>query len=241
MIIERIKRKIEPEMCILPQSTPVIYFGNYDTAKACTVSLNPSDKEFVDNSGILLDNKSRERLYSRKKLNKSDNDELTDDEAKTVLKYCINYFSIRPYIRWFNPFDKFINYYGGYSYYDGSCVHLDLVQWATDKKWSNIPENIINKHIESDLPVLRYLLNKNFEIMFLNGKTVINNISECLNIKLNKKRMTYEVNGKNKKLDIYHGSYKNIEVLGWNLDLQHSFGGNDEKIIISDSIKNILK
>jgi len=44
VIIERIKRKIEPEMYILSQSTPVIYFGNYDTAKACTVSINPSDR-----------------------------------------------------------------------------------------------------------------------------------------------------------------------------------------------------
>jgi len=67
VIIERIKRKIEPEMYILPQSTPVIYFGNYDTAKACTVSLNPSDKDFVNNSNILLDNENSERLCSRKK------------------------------------------------------------------------------------------------------------------------------------------------------------------------------
>jgi hypothetical protein len=241
VIIERIKRKIEPGMYILSQSTPVIYFGNYDKAKACTISLNPSDKEFVNNSNILLDNENSERLCSRKNLNKSDNDELTDDEAEIVLRYCTDYFDINPYTNWFNPFDKFINYYGGYSYYDGSCVHLDLVQWATYKKWSNISENIRHKHIESDLPVLKYLLNKNFKIMFLNGITVVNNASECLNIKLDKKGIAYKVNGNNKKLEMYYGSYNNIEVLGWNLNLQRSFSGDEEKRIICDTIKNILK
>jgi hypothetical protein len=57
MILERIKRKIDPGMYIVPQSTPIIYFGNYDAAKACTISLNPSNKEFVDDSKILLDKK----------------------------------------------------------------------------------------------------------------------------------------------------------------------------------------
>ena len=241
MIIERIKRKIEPEMYILPQSTPVIYFGNYDKAKACTISLNPSDKEFVNDSSFLLDNENSERLCSRKKLNKADNDELTDDEAETVLRYCKDYFNKNPYTWWFNPFDKFINYYKGYSYYDDSCVHLDLVQWATCEKWSKIPENTRNKHIVSDLPVLKYLLNKNFEIMFLNGITVVSNISEYLKIKFDRKKMTYRVNSMNKELEIYHAIYNDIEVIGWNLNLQRSFGGNDEKRIICNAIKNILK
>ena len=191
MIIERIKRKIEPGLYIVPQSTPIIYFGNYDTAKACTVSLNPSNKEFTNGSDILLDYKNKERLCSRKRLKKQDIDELTDEEVEIVLDYCKNYFTIKPFKNWFNPFNCFINIYCGYSYYEDSCVHLDLVQWATYKKWSDVPENVRQKHLKNDLSILKYLLSKNFEIMFLNGITVVNNISQYLGIRHISKKMVY--------------------------------------------------
>ena len=239
MILERIKRKIEPEMYILPQSTPVIYFGNYDTAKACTVSLNPSNKEFVDNSDILLDDKSRERLCSRKKLKKSDSDELTDDEAKTVIKYCTDYFSINPLKVWFDPFNYFIEQYGNYSYYRSTCVHLDLVQWATYKKWSEIPENIKQKHLVNDLPVLKHLLNKYFEIMFLNGSTVVDNVRKCLNINLKEKSTMFKnTNNISKPLSIYHGKYNKTDIIGWNLYLHSAaVGGYENKSMLCDIIK----
>ncbi|AEF83808.1 hypothetical protein TREPR_3649 [Treponema primitia ZAS-2] len=160
MIIERLKQRIEPDMCITPQTTPIIYFGNYDKSKACTVSLNPSDKEFVNSSGCLLDINHKERLCSRKKLNKNGNEDLTDAEAETVLEFCNNYFHLRPYKSWFNQFDYFIKQFGNYSYYDDTCVHLDLVQWATSPKWDKVPQNIRQKHLDKDLPVLKYLLKK---------------------------------------------------------------------------------
>jgi len=242
VIIERIKRKIEPQMFIVPQSTPVIFFGNYDKARACTISLNPSNKEFVDQSDRLLDERSRERLCSRKKLNKTDNEELTDDDANIVIKYCTDYFKLRPYRLWFDPFNYFIERYGNYSYYKDSCVGLDLSQWATSKKWNEIPENLRHKLVANDLPVLKYLLNKDFEIMFLNGRTVVENISECLDISLKNILTTFKnTNNIDKELVIYHWQYKNIEVVGWNIYLQSAaVGGNENKNIFCDLIKKRL-
>ena len=165
MLIERIKRKIETGLCITPMTTPVVYFGNYEKAKVCTVSLNPSDIEFVNSRGILLDNANQERLCSRLKLNKKDDEELSDGEAEQVLQYCNGYFKLRPYL-WFNKLEHFIKHFNGYSYFDGSCVHLDLVQWATTPKWSDLDEDIKQKHIDNDKPVLLYLLKKNLTIFF---------------------------------------------------------------------------
>jgi hypothetical protein len=239
MIIERIKRKIEKDLLIVPQSTPIIYFGNYDKAKACTISLNPSNKEFVDGSNILLDNRHLERLCTRKQLHKSDNEELTDNDAEIVLEYCNNYFKKRPFNMWFKPFDYFIKKYGDYSYYDDTCVHLDLVQWATSDKWSVLSPLIRQKHLDNDLHVLKYLLNKNFETMFLNGKTVVDSVSKCLNINLTKKTIPFiNANGKTTELTISHGRYNQIEVIGWNVYLQSaSVGGNENKHILCDLIK----
>jgi hypothetical protein len=226
MIIERIKRKIEPDMCVVPQTTPVIYFGDYNSARACTISLNPSNLEFVDKSNKLLDEKT-ERLCSRKKLNRADNESLSDDDAETVLKYCTNYFNFRPYNLWFKPFDKFIKRYGDYSYYDGTCVHLDLFQWATYKKWTELPSSIKQKHLDDDLPILKYLLKKDFEVMFLNGNKVVKNVCDCLNIKLKEESKPFKDNS----VVIYHGEYNSIKVIGWNLYLQSAACAGSESVL----------
>ncbi len=78
--------------------------------------------------------------------------------------------------------------------------------------------------------------------MFLNGRTVVDNISECLDIKLKNISTTFK-NAKNINQDItiYHGEYKNIEVVGWNIYLQSAaVGGNENKNIFCDLIKKQL-
>jgi hypothetical protein len=243
MILERIKRKIEPGMFITPQSTPIVYFGEFNNAISCTISLNPSDKEFINNSGKLLDLENMERLCSRKKLKVEDNVVLSDNEANIVLKYCDEYFQRKPYKIWFDPFDYVIKKLGNYSYYNGSCVNLDLIQWATTPKWDKVPEDIRNKHLEYDLPFLRYLLlEKNFEVMFLNGKTVAENIEKHLNIVLNKKQTTF-INSNNieRKLTIYTGKYRNMNIIGWNIYLTSpELGGYKNKEILCNKIKEYV-
>ncbi|MDR2584237.1 MAG: hypothetical protein LBC75_12215 [Fibromonadaceae bacterium] len=231
---DRIKRKIEPDMCVVQQTTPVIYFGDYDSARACTISLNPSNLEFVDKSKKLLE-LDKERLCSREKLKKTDNDELTDEDAEKVLKYCKNYFKYRPYKSWFDPFNKFVEHYEEYSYYKGTCVHLDLVQWATDPTWKDIPTFIKQKHLDNDLPILKHLLKKNFEVMFLNGITVVENVRAYLNIKLEPKTIPFT---ETQKVTIYYGKYNNIKVVGWNLYLQSAACAGKEKRLC-DLIKSL--
>ena len=239
MIVERIKRKIEPGLYIVPQSTPIIYFGNYDNAKACTISLNPSNKEFVYNKNELLDYRKKERLCSRKILNKSDSDVLSADDAEIVLKYCKECFYKNPFNTWFKPFNYFISQYGGYSYYNGTCVHLDLVQWATFEKWSKVPENIKQLHIKNDLPVLKYLLEKDFEIIFLNGETTVNNVCNYLEIDIIKKPTIFtNINGSASNLIVYTGKYNKTHIVGWNPYLQSAaVGGNENKQILCNTIK----
>jgi len=239
MIVERIKRKIEPNMCITPQTTPIVYFGNYNKAVSCTISLNPSDKEFINNSGKLLDFQHKERLCSRKKLLKDDNVELSDDDVNVVLGYCNNYFHNNPLKLWFNQIEYVIKNLGGYSYYDSSCVHLDLVQWATTPKWNDIPVNIKEKHLRLDLPFLKYLLNKDFETMFLNGKTVVENVKNHLNLTLDETNTQFvNCNGKRSDLSIFTGKYKTMNIIGWNLYLQSAaVGGNENKDLLCEIIK----
>ena len=243
MLIERIKRKIEPGLGITPGTTPVVYFGNYEKAKVCTVSLNPSNIEFVNNRrGILLDNLNKERLCSRIKLNKRDDEELSDSEAEQVLQYCNNYFQLRPY-SWFNNLEHFIKRFNGYSYKNGTCVHLDLVQWATTPKWNDLDVDIRQKHIDNDKPVLLHLLEKNFEYIFLNGRTVAETVFDHLGIARKEITTSYSNINSNdvKRIKIYCGKYNNSKVLGWNLTLQNSVPGENNIQLFCDLIKNNIK
>jgi len=242
MIIERIRRPIENNMYITKGSTPVIYFGDYDSAEACTISLNPSDREFLDeNGGILTGNE--ERLCSRRKLGKRDGDLLTEEDAEKVLEYCKNYFTKNPY-DWFVKFNYLIKKFG-YSYYNNTCVHLDLVQWATTPFWRDISENIKLIHIKNDLPVLEYLLNnKNnkFKVIFLNGSTVISNMCSYLKgMNVNEKRAIYKnTRGRETNIKVYTRNYNNIKIIGWSVYLQNPpVGGDYTNIdILYDTIKD---
>jgi len=242
-IIERIKRKIEPNMCITSRTTPVIYFGNYEEARACTISLNPSDREFYDAGGKLL---RPARLYSREDFGKRDDEELTESDAIKVKEACDNYFNKEPYGnpygKFFDPFDIFLNKFWKYSYYHGTCVHFDMVQWATTPPWGRIrQDDIKNKLLDSDLPVLGCLLGKKFEVIFLNGSKVVNTLSKCLNIKESKQVMFKDVKGNNHVFTGHLGKYNEAVVKGW--DLFYPYDVEDDHISRNnfwEAIKNMI-
>jgi hypothetical protein len=243
-IDERIKLPIPPNMGITTRTTPVIWFGNYERAKVCSISINPSDKEFYrhpkgQDDYVIPENLLRyktARLCSREELKKDDNEPLNDSDAKKIKEYCNNYFNKNPYKGWFSHFEYFLNKIGGYSYYDGTCVHLDMVQWATTPTWGGLQKCVREKHIINDLPILKQLLEKDFEVMFLNGKSVVKNISKQLKIKLSEKTALINSN----KIYIYTGEYNKTKVIGWNHPLQRSVLGNPKnKDILCDLITNL--
>ena len=236
---ERIKLPIPPNLKVTTRSTPVIWFGNYEQAKVCTISINPSDNEFYrhpkgQDDYVILDNllKNRfARLCSREELRKNDDDPLDDNDVTKIRERCNNYFGRNPYRAWFDAFEHFLRRFGGYSYYDGTCVHLDMVQWSTTPIWSELLDDVQEKHLKNDLPILKHLLEKDFETMFLNGESVVENVSEYLNVKLSVKTAPFN----NKTLKISIGEYNRTKVIGWNLPLQYSSFANID--ILCDLIK----
>jgi hypothetical protein len=209
VILNRVKRQIENDLNIMEGTIPIVYFGNYNSAKACTVSINPSQREFLHGN--------EKRMCLRKEFKKKDSEELTLENAQTILEYCNSYFKRKNPNPWFNELECFIKFFD-YSYYNDSCVHLNLVQWCTTPIWSKIKDkNVKSEHLFNDIDVLETLLkNKNFEYIYLNGITVVSEFEKCFNtIKLDKKKETY----RNKNVELYIGSHENTKILGWNLFL----------------------
>ena len=233
IISERIKKPIESNMNITGGTTPVIYFGDFDSAKACTISINPSDREFLDQEGNILSG-GEERLCSRKKIGKKNEDTLSNDNVKSILNSCSSYFSNNPYRQWFNRMECMINKFGysyGYSY-DGTndylkkerCIHLNLIQWSTTPFWSKIGDDEIKKqHLYNDISILTFLLDsKRFENIIINGSTVANTLDEyLLEEKLQQKPLSF-INTNDNRINFtkYTGNYKNMKIIGWSTPLQ---------------------
>lgn len=212
MLFERVQRSIPSDLFIVPQSTPIPFFGNYSSAKACTISINPSYREFSDRRGLLL---KKERLTSRAQLKCADAQMLSVKEAQVVIQSCNMYFKNNPYRGWFDKYEEYIRHFG-YSYYDDSCVHLDLVQWATSPIWSRLPETVKNRLLQDDIPFLEHLIGKGFERIFLNGKTTVSQVASSMSIKLTGSQIKFQ----NRNATIYQGTLKNADVIGCSLYLQ---------------------
>ncbi|WP_128547816.1 hypothetical protein [Larkinella soli] len=218
-ILNRLGQSIPPNLSITPHTTPVAFFGDFDNASACTISINPSHCEFYNKTTILTGGKKR--LISRKELNRHDSEELSQAEAKLVFDFCKNYFKTRPYKGWFNKYDEFLKLFG-LSYYNGSTVHLDVVQWATTPLWSSLTETQRQILLKNDLPFLISLLEKDFNLIFLNGNTVVSALQDFLGIQLVKKVAFFKPNSQSHafRFNIYLGNYNNSKVIGWSPYLQ---------------------
>lgn len=218
---ERIKQPIAPSLCITKRSTPIPFFGHYETAEACTVSLNPSAREFCDRSGKIIEPPG-ERLYSRSMIGKSDDEPLDEADAEQALAYCTAYFNRRPYKSWFNKYERFLKAFS-LSYYSGSVVHLDLVQWATTPSWGDLTNDVKDRLLARDLPFLKELLKKKFRFIFLNGKTTVSEVSKHLDLSL--REVEVSVDDKITST-IYFGVYKTSKVIGWSKYLQSAAIGS---------------
>jgi hypothetical protein len=187
------ERVIERAMALYPQieelvafSTPVVSFGNPRLARVATLGINPSSNEFQIGNGnkTPLGGEIPKRLVDTQVLGIESPIRLTRDQALQVIEGCYQYFygqNANPY-EWFLKLEEFILKPAGFTYYgpDATACHLDLVQWATDPVWDSIASKSTKELLlKQDKEFLRYQLTSyNFEYVFLNGSTAINQFKE---------------------------------------------------------------
>jgi len=218
----RLRQKPPAEAPIVSGSTPVLSFGNPMTAKIATLGLNPSDKEFLDRDGLDLECRER-RLETLTSLNVKSLIDAPLHVLEAVVDGCNGYFQKCPY-SWFRKLE-FVLQECGTSYYNGTACHLDLVQWATDSKWSEIWDGVRAMLLRDDFPfLLEQLQNSNIKTLLLNGNAVVKEFSAMTKIKL--VLQPKKITGKT-KLFVGRGP-RNILVVGWSTNLQNSYGVSNE-------------
>lgn len=172
----RICREPPDMSLVVPDSTPVLCFGDQRTARVATLGINPSFREFLGADARLLTGRQR-RLQTLQSLGAVRLSELTDDQVRRVLDDCYDYFDGNP-CEWFDALGPVLEQFG-VSYKDRSACHLDLVQWATEQAWTcrNVSKAQRRRLLDEDEPFLIKQLSWDrpgvgrFELILVNGDT----------------------------------------------------------------------
>ncbi len=215
--ISRTRKIIPPDLAVVPQSTPIVAFGRFDTAQVASVGINPSHREFLHKSGAPLETAKR-RFVSRLHLGVPDGEPLTDVQAEEVVATTRDYFSTNPYKTWFNPMEKWVLQPLGASYWAGTATHLDLSQWATKPVWKDLTAYQQLSLLEQDASFLRWQIHhRRFETVVVNGKGAINQLADSGIATLHQ---VDQVRFEDTVIELWATEVEGTRFLGWNRYLQ---------------------
>lgn len=221
---------------VIPWSSPIPVFGNLSRSHVATLGLNPSNREFVDAEGNEL-NGERRRFETLGSLGLAHWGNAGAGHVHQILKSFRCYFSNNPYDAWFKKLDTVIAETGA-SYYCGTACHLDLVPYATFRKWGNLSleqRELLFKLSGSTLPQL--LRDSPVRVLVLNGASVAAHFQQVFGVQLQqipipewslRSASNSPVMGQAFEAAIHSlGGVplnRSIVVLGFNHNIQSSFG-----------------
>jgi hypothetical protein len=162
-MVERLRRIEAPSS--VPGSLPVLHFGELERARVATIGLNPSWQEYLTPGGSELDGAQR-RLETLRSIGAADRPSLTDEHCARAIEAMHTYFEPgKPVYAWFRPLARVAQGLG-VSFTDGSAVHLNLVQEATNPAWSKLPPRDVEQLLDQDLDFLRWQI-ETFDLALL--------------------------------------------------------------------------
>jgi len=230
-IEKRIRQRVPEGLSIVPDSTPVVAFGDIRKARVVTIGWNPSWREFLERDGRRLKQRRLEDLSS---LGVSDLSSASGDLIGRVFEACNNYFcGPNPFKRYFKVLDKLLRPLGA-SYFNETACHLDLVQWATDPVWSKLKPSQKETLLRADIPFLRRQLSEEqIELVLLNGSGIADAFQ---------RRLGYQLAG-NKVGDatLFIGrTQQRANIIGWNKNLQQRGVTNQYIEMVAKAIKQFV-
>lgn len=220
-LIERVGRPPPAGAYVVPGSTPVVAFGNARVATVATLGLNPSRVEFLDRAGNELP-EPRRRLETLRSLGVASLAGALDATVARVVAGCDSYFQRNPYWQWFRPLEELLAPLGA-SYAAGTACHLDLVQWATDPVWGQLPPLTRQRLVGDDAAFLqRQLGEEHIRTLLLNGAGVVATFAAAYGVSL---RQVREVADRKVRCKVVAGvGPRGLAVVGWSTNLQSGFG-----------------
>ena len=159
---------------VIPWSSPVPLFGNLSGALLATIGINPSNREFVDGTGKKLSGQGQ-RFHTLESLGLENWEDADTRHLEAVLESYISYFTWNPYQTWFGKLEYVLNGANA-SYYDSqsAACHIDLVPYATYRKWGELTGEQRSLLLEVSGHALGAILRDSpVELLILNGRSVV--------------------------------------------------------------------
>ena len=223
---------------IVPWSCPVPTFGDLYNPQVATLGINPSYREFVDRAGKELRGELR-RFHTLDSLGLETWADADTRHLKLIMDTYRSYFFCNPYDTWFKKLD-FVISGARVSYYDSSfsACHLDLVPFATVRKW-----NALSGQQRSSLLALAgdtlgtILRDCPVRTLILNGNSVVRGFQSIANMSLRAEEIPAWSLGRQSRGNVKGIAYtgfadtvsgvkldRQIAILGFNHNVQSSFG-----------------
>jgi len=223
---------------VIKWGAPVPSFGDLSASVVATVGLNPSNREFVDDTGQELCDTNR-RFHTLTSLGLDTWSKADTRHVQLILHSCRAYFRHNPYDRWFKKLDQILcgTAFSFYADLYPAC-HLDLVPYATTAKWMDLDHRERTALLNCTADALGLLLRDSpVRVVILNGKTVVQQFQYVAGAVLDQKDMPGwslpRESGRNVNGLAYVGTIdqladvrlnRDILVLGYNHNIQSSFG-----------------
>lgn len=244
-LIDRLDSPAVSGTDVIRWGCPVPSFGDLSSARVATLGLNPSNREFVDESGEELQGAFR-RFHTLASLGLRSWSDVDARHLRLILESCRTYFVGNPYDRWFKRMDQVVLGTKA-SFYNASCgaCHLDLIPYATARKWTELTARQRSSLLAVAADTLGLLLrDSQVRVLILNGRSVVEEFQEVAGIRLDLQQMRTWSLARKPKPDVMGLAYKGlvhtlsgirlpheILVLGYNHNLQSSFGVTNEVIV----------
>lgn len=210
-VLEKIAVMTPPvDCCVIPETTPVVSFGDFSESKIATLGINPSPSEFLSQGNLI-----------RGKAKRLSDQEYGPASPMDIWFKCKHYFQGNPYWSWFSHLEELLLEIGG-SYKTNAC-HLDLSPWATNPIFRNLSSRQKSVLLENDQEFLPWqLANSPIKTILFNGGTVYQTINQVKAFNLEKvSEIKFSSGGTPKTSDLVSGTGPNgVAVYGWTLNLQ---------------------
>lgn len=242
-LVSRVRRDPAPVPgLVVAESTPVVCFGDQRTATVATLGINPSAREFLSPAGELLEGAER-RLETLRSLGAERLSRLSDDQVDALLLGDYDYFKSghKPY-RWFDYLKPVLAQVGA-SYEMGTACHLDIVQWATVKKWGDVDPALRTQLIAGDEPFLVHQLTWDrpevgrFRLVLVNGKTCID---QCRSIGIPWSPLD-DLIVNDRKTRFYRAEWHGVRLLGWTANLPNSRTPEAVRLALPGHVAGLLQ
>lgn len=223
---------------VIPWSCPVPVFGNLSSASLASIGINPSNREFLDGSGVEL-TRHFQRFHTLNSLGIETWEEADTRHLENLIESYRSYFLGNPYQIWFNRL-QYVMEGANASYYDlenGAC-HIDLVPFATYRKWGELTGRQRQLLLEVSSYTLGVILrDSTLQVLILNGRSVVEAFASISNWSVEIQEMPEWSLPRNSGRDVLGIAYagfadcvagiglgRPVRVLGFNHNLQGSFG-----------------